>query len=104
MQGQGKSRRWRDGDYRGHKALTQSYRVTARFRMRRGSDGAGIAGFFASAVTERVSGCLGLGVEAVRYAALAIEAGSDYLEEAAVTGFVVTVQCKCHQVSQLDQS
>jgi hypothetical protein len=53
MQGQGKSRRWRYGDKRRHKAVTQVYRVTARCRMRCGSDGAGIAGSFASAVTER---------------------------------------------------
>ena len=35
--------------------MTQVYHVTAWFRMRCGSDGAGLAGSFASAVTERVS-------------------------------------------------
>jgi len=34
---QGKSRRWRCGDSRRDKAVTQLYRVTARFRSRRGS-------------------------------------------------------------------
>jgi len=33
----GKSRRWRDGDSRRDKAVTQLYRVTARLRSRRGS-------------------------------------------------------------------
>ncbi len=32
-----KSRRWRDGDNKGNKAVTQLYRVTAWCRMRRGS-------------------------------------------------------------------
>jgi hypothetical protein len=53
MQGQGKSRRWRDGDCRRHKASARVFCALARFRMRRGSDGAGIAGSCASAVTER---------------------------------------------------
>lgn len=35
--GPGQSRRWRYGDYRRHKAVTRLYRVTARFRSRRGS-------------------------------------------------------------------
>ena len=36
--------------------MTRLYRVTARFRMRCGSDGAGLAGLIASAVTERSEG------------------------------------------------
>jgi len=35
--GQSKSRRWRDGDSRRDKAVTQLYRVTAWFRSQRGS-------------------------------------------------------------------
>ncbi len=52
-QAKGKSRRWRDGGSRRDKAVTQPYRVTAWCRMRCGSDGAGLARTFASAVTER---------------------------------------------------
>ena len=48
-----KSRRWRHGDGRRHEAVTQPYRVTARHSRRGGSDGAGLAGLSASAVTER---------------------------------------------------
>ena len=51
--GQGNSRRWRDGDRRRHKAVTRPHRVTARRSRRGGSDGAGLAGLSASAVTER---------------------------------------------------
>ena len=52
----GKSRRWRDGGKRTRVAVARLYRATAWFRMRCGSDGAGLAGFIASAVTERVGG------------------------------------------------
>lgn len=54
MLGQGKSRRWRDGDSRRHESQCAFFCALARFRMRCGSEGAGLAGFFASAVTERV--------------------------------------------------
>ena len=53
MQGQGKSRRWRYGDKRRHESQCAVSCALAWFRMRCGSDGAGIAGSFASAVTER---------------------------------------------------
>ena len=41
---QGKSQRRRDGGSESDKAVTRLYRVTAWFRSRRGSDGAGLAG------------------------------------------------------------
>lgn len=73
MQGQGKSRRWRYGDYRRHKAVARLFARRRASSTRGGSDGAGIAGSFASAVTERSarlgrsynagSGCRAAGVK-----------------------------------------
>jgi hypothetical protein len=51
-----KSRRWQDGGKGVREAVARLYRATAWFRMRCGSDGAGLAGFVASAVTERSEG------------------------------------------------
>ena len=53
MQCQGKSRRWRYGDFRRHEASARVFCALARFRTRCGSDGTGVAGSFASAVPER---------------------------------------------------